>query len=83
MVEEGTWAWQQVDRSELFRASLPGNVVAPLFANRAVSLVLANYGQVDVSLETNGSYISLNDPSISATTRWSLAPRSLLMLKTT
>jgi hypothetical protein len=53
------------------------------FANRAIYVVLANYGQVDVSLETTESYVSLNHPSISATARWSLEPRSLLMLKTT
>jgi hypothetical protein len=83
MVEEGTWAWLQIDLSELFRAPLPANVVASVFANRAIYLVLANYGQADVSLETSESYVSLNPPSISATTRWSLAPRSLLMLKRT
>jgi hypothetical protein len=72
------------DRSlRALRGPLPANVVASVFANRAIYVVLANYGQVDVFLETTGSYISLNDPSISATTRWSLEPRSLLMLKTT
>ncbi len=70
----------QDDRGE---RRLPANVVASVFANRAIYVVLANYGQVGVSLETTESYVSLNPPSISATTRWSLAPRSLLMLKRT
>jgi hypothetical protein len=44
-------------------------------------LVLANYGRSEVSLETGEAYLSVNEPSVAATTRWSLAPRSLLILK--
>jgi hypothetical protein len=44
-------------------------------------LVLANYGRAEVLLETTETYLSVKEPSVAATTRWSLPPRSLLILK--
>jgi hypothetical protein len=81
MVEEGTWAYLQIGPSEIFRSSLPTGVVASVFANRSMYLVLANYGRAEVLLETTETYLSVKEPSVAATTRWSLAPRSLLILK--
>jgi len=81
MVEEGTWAWLQIGPSEIFRSSLPTGVVASVFANRSMYVVLANYGHSEVSVETGEPYLSVNEPPVAATTRWSLPPRSLLILK--
>ncbi len=44
LVEDGTWAWLEVTDSDLFAGPLPKTMVVSVFANRHLSLVLANYG---------------------------------------
>jgi hypothetical protein len=83
MVADGTWAWLQVGRSELFERELPPQVVASVFANRQIYLTEANYGHSTVTFETRKAYSSCEQPSSPATSRWRLEPRSLLILKAT
>ncbi len=81
LVEEGTWAWLEIGDSSLFAGPLPQGVVASAFANRALYLVLANYGQTPADVETADQYVSVAQASAVPATRWSLAPRSLQVLR--
>ncbi len=81
MVEEGTWAWIDIDDSSLFVTPKPKDVVATLFANREAWLVLANYGRTVENIVTNESYIAQGEADAAPLTRFELAPRSLLILK--
>lgn len=81
MVEEGTWAWIEVRDSQLFRQPLPEKVVASVFANRDIYVVLANYGQSEAHVETAGSYMALGEAPAEGRTRWRLGERSLTILK--
>jgi len=80
VVEEGTWAWLEISESDFFPRPLPENVVASAFANRALYLVLANYGQEDVEVETSQTY-SLAAGSPEAKRQWRLKARTLQILK--
>src|SRR5512137_764162 len=63
MVEEGTWAWLEIGESSLFTAPLPKDVVASVLANRAVYLVLANYGSAPADVATADAYVPTENPS--------------------
>ena len=62
MVSEGTWAWLQVNSSQLLRNSPPPQVVVSVFANQDIYWVLANYGRAPVELETTEAFISCKQP---------------------
>jgi hypothetical protein len=79
MVEEGSWAWIEIKDSALFSQTLPEHVVASVFGNREVWLVLANYGRSAVEIRTAAPYTS--KPSSIVKNAWQLAGRSLLILK--
>jgi len=81
MVEEGTWAWLEIGQSSLFARPLPKGVVASAFANRGLYLVLANYGQAAVELETADAYAACGSPASAPTKKWPLAPRSFVILR--
>jgi hypothetical protein len=81
MVEEGTWAWLEVQNSDLFTRPLPENVVASAFANRELYLALANYGHVPARLETSDPYVPVAEPSAHPGRSWSLEGRSLHILR--
>jgi hypothetical protein len=81
MVEEGTWAWLEVSETQLLRGPLPQDVVASVFANQEVYLVLANYGQTPAAMETAHPYVLAEEPRRSASTHWQIGPRTLLLLK--
>ncbi|MFH1923171.1 MAG: hypothetical protein ABIP48_25190, partial [Planctomycetota bacterium] len=81
LVEEGTRAWLEIGQSSLFAGPLPKEVVASAFANRQMHLVLANYGRVPAEIETTDAYVPADSPSASPTKRWSLAERSLQILR--
>ncbi len=81
MVEEGTWAWLQVKETQLIHGVLPQDVVASVFANHDIYLVLANYGKVSVKIDTAHSYVSPREPGRVAGTHWELEPRTLQILK--
>jgi hypothetical protein len=80
MVEEGTWAWLEIQESDLFPQPLPQDVVASVYANRELYLVLANYGRAPVEVATADSYVPVEGPS-DTRKLWMLGPRSLRILK--
>ena len=80
MVEEGTWVWIEVKETGFVRGGLPNDVVASLFANRELHLVLANYGQKSVVIETAQGFRDADDQQGQVRKKWELAPRSLLIL---
>ena len=55
--------------------------MASAFANRESYLVLANYGQTRAELETSADYVATDQRSAAPAKRWSLAPRSLQILR--
>ncbi|MFO0868778.1 MAG: hypothetical protein U0935_07480 [Pirellulales bacterium] len=81
LVEEGTWAWLEIGDSRLFGAPLPAGVVASMFANRQLSLVLANYGREPATVTMHGTYedAALNPPQRG--TQWTLPARTLRILR--
>ncbi|MFV1968161.1 MAG: hypothetical protein ACC628_22285 [Pirellulaceae bacterium] len=81
LVEEGTWAWLELGDSDLFSEPLHKEVVASAFANRQLHLVLANYGQSAVQLQTTDAYVPVDDLSATAARHWSLDGRSLRILR--
>lgn len=80
MVEAGTWAWVEITESPFVRGRLPNEVVASVFANRQLYLVLANYGNKDVTIETTQTFAAAHEEDRTGT-RWTLGSRSLLILK--
>jgi hypothetical protein len=83
LVEEGTWAWLEVRQSTLFSRPLPEQVVASVFANRQLHLVLANYGPAAVELETADHYTATTAAGAAPGRRWTLPKRSLTILRRT
>jgi len=81
MVEEGTWAWLEVKDSTILRSRLSSDVVASVFANRELYLVLGNYGEQRVVVETSERFIDTGEGMQSARARWELPRRSLKILK--
>lgn len=81
LVEEGTYAYLEVTDSDLFREPPPQGVVASIFANRNVYLVLANYGDTSVNVTTHGKYTSLASMENTPQKDWSLKPRTLAVLQ--
>ena len=81
MVEEGTRAYLEVTDSDLFAASPPDGVVASVFANRDLHLVLANYGQTPVTVQTTQAYTALAEPSAPPQDQWQLEARTLEILR--
>jgi len=80
MVEEGTWAWIEVRDSNLFKRACPPAVVASVFANLELYLVLANYGHQAAEIETVDAF-SLADGASEARKQWKLEARSLYILQ--
>jgi hypothetical protein len=83
MVAEGTWAWLEIKDSTLFTQPLPPEVMASVFANRELYLVLANYGKAAVEVTTAAPYVSVSKDTAPAGKTWQLEPRSLQILQRT
>jgi hypothetical protein len=83
LVEDGTRAWLEISDTDLFAVPLPPAVVASAFANREIHLVLANYGPAAVEVSTAASFAAVEDPAAPPASKWSLAPRSLRILRHT
>lgn len=81
MVEEGTWAWLEIQDAGLFAESPPAKLVASLFANRRLYLVLANYAQETATVVTKDVYRSVRHPEKEPGKRWEIAARSLDILQ--
>jgi hypothetical protein len=80
LAEDGTWAWLQVGDSDLFATGLPQGVVASVFANHEVYLVLANYGRTPQRVATATAYVPADSPVALASREWALPARSLRIL---
>lgn len=81
MVEEGTWAWLEIGESTLLAQPLPKGVVASVFANRELYLVLANYEKEAVEVATSDAYVDASEPASSPSKRWTVDGRSLVILR--
>jgi hypothetical protein len=81
MVEEGTWGWLEIGESTLFVHPLPKGIVASAFANRALYLVLANYGEEAVEVVTSDAYVDTGAPMSPPSKQRRLGSRSLVILR--
>ncbi len=92
LVEEGTRAYLEVTESALFRKPLPADVVASVFANRELWLVLANYGRAAHTVTTAVGWTRAEEPDPAGTpgrpgrppapsTSWDVPGRSLVILR--
>jgi hypothetical protein len=81
LVEEGTWAWLEVGESDLFAGTRPKDIVASVFANRELYLVLANYGLTPAEVATADAYAPTDNPAAVPAKQWKLPPRSLKVLR--
>lgn len=72
----------EIKETHLVRGSLPNDVVASVFANRRLYLVLANYGEKDVAVETAQGFAATQEQEERVGTKWELGPRSLLISET-
>jgi hypothetical protein len=81
LVEEGTWTWLEIGQSNLFLRPLPKETVASVFANRELYLVLANYGQTPVEVETMADYAVVDGDGKTPGKQWKLEARSLRILR--
>jgi hypothetical protein len=80
LVQEGSWGYLEIHDSDLFKQPRPKDIVASAFVNLETCLVLANYGNDELTVETAGSYRIPGESSPPATT-WRLPSRSLQMLQ--
>jgi hypothetical protein len=81
LLEEGTWAWLEVGESDLFAQPLPQDVVASVFANRSLYLVLANCGNTPAVVQSNARYATLAPQPTAPATHWQIPARSLMILE--
>jgi hypothetical protein len=81
MVEEGTRVWLEIAETGFVHGRLPSDVVASAFANREMYLVLANYGNKEVTVSTTHNYTNLLETDSLARNSWKFGPRSLHILK--
>ncbi len=82
LVEEGTWAWLDVGGCALLRDPLPAGVVASVFANRDLYLVLANYTAAAVDVVTTDACTDVASDAVTASgTTWALPGRALRILR--
>ena len=81
MVEEGTWAWIEGSSSRVFAGQLPSEVVASVFANRELYIVLANYGHSPARVMTTDRFVRADSQSARGSRQWRLDARSLLVLR--
>lgn len=82
LVEEGTWAWLEIGESTPMRDSLPAGVVASVFANRDLHLVLANYATTPAGVVTADEFTGVAQGAPAPPRKsWSLPGRSLRILR--
>ena len=81
MVEEGTWAYVDIADSDLFTKPPDPAIVASVFANVRMYVVLANYGRSESSVTTATPYVRAGSTGETASREWKLPARSLLILE--
>jgi hypothetical protein len=80
MVEDGTWAWLEIAKSQLFAEPPPSGVVVSAFANRRLYLALANYNRQPCEIVTAETYVPQANPAAPPSKHWKVPPRSLQLL---
>lgn len=81
LAEEGTWAWLEIGDSTLLAAPPAKEIVVSAFANRQLSLAVANYGRTTVEITTTDAYVPADTPVATPSKTWTLSPRSLEILR--
>jgi hypothetical protein len=85
MVEEGTRAYLEISDSSLFHRPPGRDLVATLYANRELWLVLANYGSAPADVVTREAWMRCGDDAPTrepgASAAWTVPARSLLILR--
>ena len=81
LVEPGTYAYLEIENSRLLASRPASDVVASVFVNLDIHLVLANYAKTSAQIESNDPYFSVSDDSASPGKMFVLPPRSLLILR--
>lgn len=81
MVKSGTQAYLEIGENQLFKHPLPDGLVASVFANTELYLVLANYTSTSQFVETSQSYYSCLDDKAAPASAYEIPARSLLILK--
>jgi len=81
LVTPGTWAYLEVKDSALWHSPLPEGVVASLFANQELWLVLANYTHAAVEVATRDPFVPAGDAVTAPSTRFRLPGRTLQILR--
>jgi hypothetical protein len=81
LVQDGTWAYLEIGDSDLFPGALPPDVVASVFTNLDTYLVLANYGDREVAIDTAHGYVPASEPYAPPRKHWDLKRRSLVILR--
>ena len=79
MVQEGSRAWLEVERSSLFTGALPASSTASLFVNEESYLVLANYDTAPCTVETSWQW--RDRESEAEGRKWTVAGRKMLFLQ--
>jgi len=84
IVEDGTYAYLEVTDSDLFLETPPPGIVASVFANRSVYMVIANYGNAPANIVTRDKFASLSTPEEPPGENWKVNARTveILHLKT-
>ena len=80
LVEDGTTAWLDIWDSDFFANPLPAGVVASVFANRELYLVLANYGQKAATVTTTDTFVSDVEPTAAPAKQWTIEPGGIQIL---
>jgi hypothetical protein len=81
LVEEGTWAYLDIDESDWFGSPLPRGVVASAFANRELYLVLANYAASTTEISTVAEFAPTDAEPQAPGKIWRLPRRSFQILR--
>lgn len=81
MVEGGTIAYIDLVESDFFRNRLPQGIVASVFANRKLHLVLANLTGQSVRVETRKPWRSRISSVSASSSSWEIRPRSMELLE--
>ncbi len=81
MVERGTRVYLEITDSDLFAEPLPDQVVASVFANRAMYLALANFSHAEARVKTRSPYVLCSASDSRSASDWRVGPRSLIILR--
>jgi hypothetical protein len=81
LVKDGTYAYLQITKSDFIVSDLPKSVVASVYTNLDVYLVLANYGSTAAQVDTTDSYVQIDRQPGLPQKHWKIPGQSLLILK--